>query len=214
MDAPSIMTNPTSDTGKPTRRSQRVRSAAARHALINATLACLKDVGLANTSISEICRRSGLSRGALLHHFPHKNELLVASYVTWIGTKIDMLERRIAAGASVRDEVTAWHAQMRETFPTSLEFYWALQNDADLRERFNTALLSHPIGDDKSGHPVDTCIDASSMPSLTRYVIVCFIRGLCLQEFFVRDPSIPDQAFEHFIEILSTYIEHSLAAET
>ncbi|MBN3788862.1 TetR/AcrR family transcriptional regulator [Burkholderia sp. Ac-20353] len=206
------MTNTTSDIGKPARRSQRARSSAARNALINATLACVNDVGLAKTSISEICQRAGLSRGALLHHFPHKNELLVASYVEWIGTRIGMLERRIAAGASVRDEVTAWRAQMRETFPTSLEFYWALQNDADLRERFNTALLSHPIGDDKSGHPVDTCIDESPKPSLTRYVIVCFIRGLCLQEFFVRNPSIPDQAFEHFIEILSTYIERSLSA--
>ncbi|VWC54349.1 HTH-type transcriptional regulator BetI [Burkholderia aenigmatica] len=206
------MTNLTTDTGKQPRRSQHARSSAARHALINATLACLREVGYAKASISEICRRSGLSRGALLHHFPHKNELLVASYVTWIGTKIGMLERRIAAGASVRDEVTIWRAQMRETFPTSLEFYWALQSDTDLRERFNEALLSHPIGDDESGHPIDTCVDKSPKPSLMRYVIVCFIRGLCLQEFFVRDPSIPDQAFEHFIEILNAYIERPIPA--
>jgi AcrR family transcriptional regulator len=208
------MTNTTSDTAKSARRPQHARSSAARNALINATLACLKDLGLARTSISEICQRAGLSRGALLHHFPHKNELLVASYVTWIESKLSMLEARIEAGASVRHEVETWRAQVRETFPMSQEFYWALRNDADLRERFNATLLSHTIGADMTRLPAHTHIDASPQPSLTRYVIACFLRGLCLQELFVRDPSIPDQAFEHFTAMLSAYIEQPLAQQT
>lgn len=207
------MTNTTSDFTKPARRPQHARSAAARHALIHATLACLKDVGLARTSISEICQRAGLSRGALLHHFPHKNELLVASYVTWIDSKLNTLEQRIETGASGRDEVRAWREQMRENFPMSQEFYWALRNDADLRERFNAALLSHTIGADMARLPAHTQIDASAQPSLTRYVIACFMRGLCLQELFVRDPSIPDQAFEHFTAMLSAYIDQPLALQ-
>lgn len=208
------MTNTTSDTANPVRRPQHARSSAARYALVNATLECLRDIGLARTSISEICQRAGLSRGALLHHFPHKNELLVASYVTWIDSKLNTLEQRIEAGASVQDEVRAWRAQTRENFPMSQEFYWALRNDADLRERFNAALLSHTIGADMTRLPAHTRIDASPEPSLTRYVIACFMRGLCLQELFVRDPSIPDQAFEHFTAMLSAYIEQPLALQT
>ncbi|CAM2139598.1 TetR family transcriptional regulator [Paraburkholderia tropica] len=211
--SPSTMNNATPNTAPRVRRTQHERSTAARVALINATLACLAEVGLAKASISEICQRAGLSRGALLHHFPHKNELLVAAYVAWISGKLDTLEQRIENGASVRDEVRVWRAQMRETFPMTQEFYGALRSDADLRERFNAALLTHSIGDDMRHHPANTRIDQSPAPWLTRYVIACFIRGLCLQELFVRDASVPDQAFDHFIEILSAHIEGTVARE-
>lgn len=204
------MNNATSNPAPRVTRTQHERSTAARGALINATLACLAEVGLARASISEICQRAGLSRGALLHHFPHKNELLVAAYVAWISGKLNTLEQRIETGASVRDEVRVWRAQMRETFPMTQEFYGALRSDADLRERFNAALLTHSIGDDMNRHPANTRIDQSPVPWLTRYVIACFIRGLCLQELFVRDASLPDQAFEHFIEILSAHIEGAI----
>lgn len=204
------MNNATSNPAPRVTRTQHERSTAARGALINATLACLAEVGLARASISEICQRAGLSRGALLHHFPHKNELLVAAYVAWISGKLNTLEQRIETGASVRDEVRVWRAQMRETFPMTQEFYGALRSDADLRERFNAALLTHSIGDDMNRHPASTRIDQSPVPWLTRYVIACFIRGLCLQELFVRDASLPDQAFEHFIEILSAHIEGAI----
>lgn len=206
MPALGTMTTATPEIPRRVRRPQQERSATARFALITATLACIKDVGLARASITEICNRAGLSRGALLHHFPHKNDLLVASYVSWIESKLLTLDRRIQPGASVADEVGAWRAQMRETFPMTHEFYSALRNDTDLRERFNAALLSHSIGADVSEHIARTRIDDGPSPSLTRYVIACFIRGLCLQELFVRDASIPDQAFEHFIEILSAHL--------
>lgn len=207
------MNNTTSDTVKVARRPQHARSSAARSALINATLESLRDVGLAKASIGEICRRAGLSRGALLHHFPHKNELLVASYVAWIDTRLSALGQRVEAGASVKDEVSAWRAQMRESFPMVQEFYWALRSDADLHERFNAALLTHTIGSDVTSLSAQTRIDQSPKPALTRYVIACFIRGLCLQELFVRDPAIPDQAFEHFADILSAFIERPPALQ-
>lgn len=197
---------------RPPRRSQNERSASARLILINATLLCLKEVGLAKTSITEICHRAGVSRGALLHHFPHKNDLLVAAYMAWIEGKLTTLEHLIHEGASVREEVAAWRSHMQGPCSMTLEFYWALRNDDDLRERFNTALLTHTSGDDVSLRLPRTAIDAGSKPSLTRYVIACFIRGLCLQEMFVRDPSTPEQAFDHFVAILSAFTERPVTA--
>ncbi|KWD71962.1 TetR/AcrR family transcriptional regulator [Burkholderia ubonensis] len=201
------MTNAVSTTPPRVRRSQHERSASARFALISATLDCLMEIGIAQTSITEICKRAGLSRGALLHHFPHKNELLVASYMAWLEGKLVTLEARLQPAASVRDEVAAWRAQMKETFSMTQEFYWALRNDRDLRERFNAALLTHPVGDDASNHLPRTRIDASHSPELTRYVIACFIRGLCFQELFVRDQATPDRAFEHFVDMLGAFLD-------
>ncbi|TCW84316.1 TetR/AcrR family transcriptional regulator [Burkholderia sp. SRS-46] len=200
------MTTATSSATHRHRRPQSERRAATRHALINATLRCMKEIGLAKTSITEICNQAGFSRGALLHHFPHKNDLLVASYIEWLEGKLASLQQRIHVTATVREEVVAWRTQMQETFPMTQEFYWALRNDDDLRERFNAALFTHSIGADVSAYLPSTSIDDTETPMLTRYVIACFIRGLCFQELFVRDRSIPDRAFDHFVDILSAFV--------
>ncbi|KEZ03308.1 TetR family transcriptional regulator [Burkholderia sp. MSh2] len=207
----TLLTSPA--TGRQ-RRPQSERRATTRQALIDATLRCMNEIGLARTSITEICNQAGFSRGALLHHFPHKNDLLVASYVEWLEGKLTSLQQRIHSAASVREEVAAWRIQMQETFSMTQEFYWALRNDEDLRERFNVALLTHSIGADVSTHLPGTSIDNAATPMLTRYVIACFIRGLCFQELFVRDRSIPDQAFDHFVEMLSAFVERHPTSQT
>ena len=50
-----------------------------RSRLLRATIDCLVEEGYAGTSTTLICRRAGVSRGAQVHHFPHKQDLLVAA---------------------------------------------------------------------------------------------------------------------------------------
>lgn len=61
------------------RRTQAERTASTRRALLDSTLDCLIDVGYRGTTTLEITQRAGLSLGALLHHFPTKEELLAAA---------------------------------------------------------------------------------------------------------------------------------------
>src|SRR5271156_7183840 len=58
---------------------QEERSAETRKRLLNATVACLFERGYAGTTTTEIATRAGVSRGAQLHHFPKKDELLVSA---------------------------------------------------------------------------------------------------------------------------------------
>ena len=58
------------------RRTQEERSAATRERLLDATLSCLAELGYARTTTTEIAERGGVSRGAQLHHFPTKAELV------------------------------------------------------------------------------------------------------------------------------------------
>lgn len=46
--------------------------------ILQATIACLAEVGYAGTTISGIAERIGLSRAALIYHFDSKNALMVA----------------------------------------------------------------------------------------------------------------------------------------
>ena len=61
------------------RRTQAERSAATRARLLDATVACVSELGYARTTTPEIARRAGLSRGAQLHHFPTKAELVASA---------------------------------------------------------------------------------------------------------------------------------------
>lgn len=50
-----------------------------RQRLLDATIECLVEVGFAGTSTTLVSQRAGVSRGAQLHHFPTKNDLVIAA---------------------------------------------------------------------------------------------------------------------------------------
>ncbi len=55
------------------------RSAETRRRLMDATVDCLYERGYVGTTTTEIATRAGVSRGAQLHHFPHKDELVISA---------------------------------------------------------------------------------------------------------------------------------------
>lgn len=61
------------------RRTQEERSAETQRRLIEATLDALHENGYARVTTSEIAERAGVSRGALLHHYATKEELVTVS---------------------------------------------------------------------------------------------------------------------------------------
>jgi AcrR family transcriptional regulator len=50
-----------------------------RQRLLEATVELLTERGWSGTSTTLVSRRAGVSRGAQLHHFPHKNDLVLAA---------------------------------------------------------------------------------------------------------------------------------------
>src|SRR5512139_1469409 len=55
----------------------------ARAALLNATLELVRKQGWAATSIDQLCRQVGVTKGAFFHHFPSKEALGVAAAEHW-----------------------------------------------------------------------------------------------------------------------------------
>ena len=68
---------------------QEERSAQTRRRLLEAAVACLSERGYTGTTTTEIAGRAGVSRGAQVHHFRHKEELV-------IGALEYICERRLA----------------------------------------------------------------------------------------------------------------------
>lgn len=61
------------------RRTQKQRAEAMRERLLEATLYCLANDGYVGTTISRVLEVAEVSRGAIVHHFPNKNEMIAAA---------------------------------------------------------------------------------------------------------------------------------------
>jgi AcrR family transcriptional regulator len=113
------------------------RSVATRAALLDAALDCLIADGYSAVTTIEISRRAGVSRGAQLHHFPTKAELMTAAVE-------HLLERRMrefaAALATVRPTAdrldqavdVVWSMFDGSAFIAWVELWVAARTDAEL----------------------------------------------------------------------------------
>ena len=120
------------------RRTQAERRASTRGRLLDATLACLGDLGYAHTTTPEIARRAGLSRGAQLHHFPTKAELVTAAVEHLFERRYQEFRAAFAEVPAGADRYAAaidilWSMVSGPTFHAWLELAVASRTDPELR---------------------------------------------------------------------------------
>ena len=122
------------------RRSNAERSAETQGKLLDATEQCLIDLGYARTTNLEVCRRAGLSNGALLHHF-HTRENLMASTLERLYDRLKQHVVREVEGltphADRLDHLVEmlWSVFDSDDFKVVLELWLAAANDKALRSR-------------------------------------------------------------------------------
>jgi AcrR family transcriptional regulator len=121
------------------RRTQEARSAETRARLLDATIASLVEVGYASTTTTAVCERAGVSRGAQVHHFPRKQDLVVAAVAHLAARRAAELRRRAEAvpDASGADRFDALLDLVAEAFggplfDAALELWVAARTDAQL----------------------------------------------------------------------------------
>src|SRR5436190_18849808 len=85
----SAKTDARAAAGRPPRRTQAERRATTRTALLDATIDCLVEEGYAGTTTTRIVERAGVSRGAQVHHFPTKAELVAEAVRHLAGKRIE-----------------------------------------------------------------------------------------------------------------------------
>ncbi len=64
---------------KPERRPNVERSAATRKLILDATITCLNDWGYGGVTNIKVADAAGVSRGAMMHHFPTRQALIIAT---------------------------------------------------------------------------------------------------------------------------------------
>jgi AcrR family transcriptional regulator len=140
-------------TGARVRRSQEQRSAEMRGRLLDATIDCLVQYGYAGTTTPRVAETAGVTRGAQVHHFGSKNELVVAAVK-------HLAARRTAAAVREIDDLTAlsdpvaglldllWEIHDGPLFIATVELWVAGRTDPALRPevaRFETIVVRNLI---------------------------------------------------------------------
>ena len=124
-------------TGAPARTPQGERTRAMRRRLLEATVECLVELGWAGTTTTVVSERAGVSRGAQLHHFPSKQDLVVAAVEHLSERRRDDM---VAAAADLPEKgrtravLDVLAAQfVSPVFFAALELWVAARTDAELR---------------------------------------------------------------------------------
>lgn len=122
-------------------RTQQQRRDETRRALLDAAVESLIQVGFARTTTLEVQRRAEVSRGALLHHFPSKAELLVAAVDHLAEMRARELKQLAGllpeekAGRARSDAVIGllWQCFSGTFFQVTMELRTAARTDPELR---------------------------------------------------------------------------------
>jgi AcrR family transcriptional regulator len=113
------------------------RSVATRAALLDAAIECLVDRGYAATTTIETARRAGVSRGAQLHHFPTRAQLLATAVEHLLDRRLSEFREAFAAIDPRADRLDAamdllWSMFQGPAFVAWTELWVAARTDPEL----------------------------------------------------------------------------------
>jgi len=167
------------------RRTQQERRETTRAALLDATIECLIEYGYAGVTTLRVVEHAGVSRGAQVHHFPTKAQLVAEAVGRLARRMSDELARELATlptGARRLDAVLdrLWQMHSGALFQAALELWVAARTDDELRAHLIE--LEHEINSTIRKGSADLFGDFAVGPSFRGNVEVALatMRGLAL----------------------------------
>lgn len=125
---------------------QQTKSENTRMTILDAALDCFYELGYGNTTTEKVAKRAGVSRGAMLHHFPSRKDLIRASVMHLNQKRLALYEEtelRVNEGAQhtrIGEGIDAFWEQLKSPlFVVLHELRVAARTDEDLREVLDSA---------------------------------------------------------------------------
>ena len=203
---------PAEHTAQTARVPQADRSRAMRARLLEATVELLVERGFAGTSTTLVSERAGVSRGAQLHHFPTKNDLVVAAVE-------HLTERRGADLASAAARLPAGARRTRAVvdmlgdhfsspvFAAALELWTAARTDEALLAA--VAPLEQRVGRETHRLTVAALGADESRPGVRELVqaTLDLVRGLGLASTISDDSTRRRRILREWADVLDRELE-------
>ena len=196
---------------------QEERTRAMRARLLEACVECLVESGWSGTSTTLVSQRAGVSRGAQLHHFPTKADLVLAA----VEHLSDVRGAELAAAAanlpSGPTRTRAVLAMLDEhftgpVFTAALELWVAARTDPQLHAA--VAPLEQRIGREIHRRTVELLGVDESLPGVRELVqaTLDLVRGLGLAQTLTDDTARRRRILDHWASVLDTHLNPDSSA--
>ena len=190
------------------------QTAAAKRKICEATIRCLEEHGYAETSINRIVDQAGVSRGALQHHFPTKEDLISE-------TADRLLQRAVRPdfsvsageltdspddGAAVEEDILwTWEKLVNtKEYRALMEILAACRTDKALQARLSDRLLQWNDAIDSNNVAGFESVDRDDDDVRVLWTMArAFMRGLLIQDRYARDPAEHAKVLRRFIELVA-----------
>jgi AcrR family transcriptional regulator len=200
------------------RRSNAERSASTRTKLIDAAIELLHTGGYSATTTILVADHARVSRGAMLHQFPTRIDLLVAVAQHIVDGQRRYIEERIYGGALSPGmerlpvaQQASWHMQSQPTSIALLEIMLATRNDAQLAKRLAPIVKQRIAArrDAVKRATTESGLTATDARKLETLIELhqASLRGLALELMFTRDAATVENSRQLLMQYERTFLE-------
>ena len=178
---------------RPVRRTQEQRSSTTQAVVIEAAINCLHRLGYAATSTTLVAKEAGVSRGAMVHQFPAKSDLMLA-VVRAVFEQDGELHKQSIQATSPRQWMrnlpeTMWGVISRPSGIAVIEIMLASRSDPALADELRA--VQQQIDSEAHvwvlGQHVAAGIDEHPKGEAIHRLFVAAVRGLALEQLFMRN---------------------------
>jgi AcrR family transcriptional regulator len=192
---------------------QERRSRETQVMVIKATVKCLDEFGYAETTISKVQDSAGVSRGALTHHFPNKQSLIVATSV-WLLENATRPLTELQSGGGPMPDIEDLVFEMWSRVADNqggrafLEILLACRSDKELQEMLSPMLQAW---DRDVGLAFRDVLRAhgrkADQAEMLWALVRTFCRGLILHQNFVDSTDYTREMLARFARMLDPELE-------
>ena len=113
-----------------------------RRRLLDATVECLVRYGYAGTTTTKVTELAGVTRGAQVHHFPTRADLVAAAVRHLAAKRTELAFEKIDAVRHAADPIDAaldlmWEVHQGPIQYATIEMWVAARTDAELRKQLS-----------------------------------------------------------------------------
>ncbi len=110
-----------------------------RRRLLDATINCLVEYGYSGTTTTKVAEIAGVTRGAQIHHYPTKNDLVTAAIRHLASKRAELAIERAGEIQDAADPLDAalelmWELHQGPMFHATVELWVAARVDPELRK--------------------------------------------------------------------------------
>jgi len=212
MNAPRRSRQRNAADGQPASRVATPESATLRDRILNAAVSSLIEQGTARTTTLEVQRRAGVSRGALLHHFPTLAQLLAATVGELIRRNETAVQESLLKLEGANDPVerairVLAVATTQPAYLAELELWVVARTDSELHA---SLLEAEKLARKESERVMKSLFSASNdQPAQAAVVAMTleFLRGLAVSGVLRNSPVRRQQMIAQWIRATKILLE-------